>query len=361
MNDAARELRARLTDPRALAAVLGLTIARGGSVRQIHVCCPWHADRTPSCSVRLAKDGTIAVRCHACGATADALGLIAQVRGLESFGDVLREAAEIANAPGIVQALEHRPERTREPDEVSEEDYDAIARALLDACSPLVEIAPHVAHYLDGREVLSEAIAAGLRGLPADRHDLARHLLKTFDRQKLEQAGIVRRGLDALDWAAWCLVIPWRDRFGRISCLQRRRLEEGSPKYRFPPDRSPRAPFGVELLPEALATLGPGAEIVITEGALDALSRRRIARLRGEHAAVVGIFSASSPAVGLPLDLMKGRRVVIALDSDPPGEKACEVLACALSGVAADLVRERPRGVKDWNELLVRGAARGAA
>ena len=356
MIDRAKELRDRLADARALAGALGLEVAPRSTPRQSMILCPAHGERTPSCSVRLAKDGTLQVRCHACGWSADALGLIARVRGLDDFRDVLREAAEIANAPGIIQALEHRPERIAEPDEVSGEDYDAIARALLDACTPLVEAAPDVARYLDGRGLLAEAIAAGVRGLPADRHVVARALLATFDRAKLERASILRPGLDAIDWPAWRLLVPWADRFGRIKCLQRRRIDDGTPKYRSPRGRSPRAPCGVEHLGAALASFGADAEVIITEGALDALARRHIARVRGERAAIVGVYSAASPAAGLPLDLLKGRRVVIALDADEAGDRAAIVLARELADVAGDLVRERPRGAKDWAEM-VRGAA----
>ena len=54
---------------------------------------------------------------------------------------------------------------------------------------------------------------------------------------------------------------------------------------------------------------------MIVEGALDCCARRRIARAQNERAAVIGVYSASSPDSGLPLDLIQGRRVALALDS----------------------------------------------
>lgn len=352
--DHARELRERLTDARALAAALGLGVAPRATPRQAIALCPWHAERSPSCSIFRANDGTIAVRCHGCGETGDALGLIAQVRGIDDFRATLRAAAEIANAPAMLDELAERPIRDRH-EGVSDEDYHAIASYLLDACE--LRLAPDVASYLHGRGVYADADAACVRGLPRDGRPLVAALLATFERANLESAGVLRPGHAALDWPAWCLLIPWRDRFGQITCIQRRRLDAGEPKYRFPRGRAPRASFGVDLLSAALESLGPDAEVVFTEGALDCVARRRVARHRGEGAAVLGVYSASTPCRGLPLDLLAGRRVVLALDDDRAGEQACNALATALHGVAAELVRERPQGAKDWGEALNRGAA----
>src|SRR5580692_9173104 len=105
VSETARDVRAHLSDARALALALGLRMAPRASSRQATVSCPWHDENTPSCSVRLAKDGTLSVRCHACGATGDALSLIAKVNGLDvdrDFAEVLRRGAEIAGALGLV-------------------------------------------------------------------------------------------------------------------------------------------------------------------------------------------------------------------------------------------------------------------
>jgi len=351
--DHARELRERLTDARALAAALGLQVARGATPRQTIVLCPWHAERSPSCSVYRAKDGTLAAHCHGCGESGDALSLIAQVRGLDDFRATLRAAAEIANAPSLAPQ-EAKPEPHHEPATVSEEDYHAIASYLLDGCE--LRLAPEVARYLHARGIYGDADATGVRGFPHDTRPLVASLLSTFERANLESAGVLRRGHDALDWPECSLLIPWRDRYGRVQCVQRRRLDAGEPKYRFPAGRAPRAPFGVEHLAAALDWLGPDAEIIVTEGAIDCLARRRVARHRDQRAAVIGVCSASSARVGLPLDLLEGRRVVLALDADKAGERACAAVAGELHGVARELVRARPIGAKDWGDAL-RGSA----
>jgi DNA primase len=349
-----RELRTRLVDARGLCAALQLQTAPRASARQAIVLCPWHAERSPSCSVRLAKDGTIAVKCHACGESADALGLIAQVHGVNDFRDVLRLAAELANAPSLAP-VEAPPKPRDERESVSDETYHQIWTWILEALSPLRTIAPHVAGYLDARCIGADAEAVGVRGLPRDARTLVASLLATFERKDLEGAGILRSGHDALDWREWCVVIPWRNRFGLVTFVQRRRLDTSNPKYRSPRGRSPQAPFGVDLLREALALMGPDAEIILTEGAFAALARWKLARRRAALAAVIGVYSASSPDVGLPLDLLEGRRVVLSLDKDAAGERAREKLVGLLEHVAGELVHERPRGAAvDAGDVLER-------
>jgi DNA primase len=354
--NAAREIRAHLTNARTLCAALGLRMALRANPRQVMICCPWHTENTPSCSVRIAKDGTVAVHCHACGQSADALGLIAQVHRIDDFREVLRIAGEIAKVPRLAAEMVREPKEHTEPETLSGEIYDRIWATLLEACSPMCKIAPHVAEYLFGRGIFADAEAAWVRGLPRDIRELVGSLLSTFERTHLELAGVLCRGRDAIDWPDWPLLIPWRDRFGRITCVQRRRLDDGRPKYRSPRGRSPRAPYGIEVFAKALEFEGPEGEVVITEGALDCLARRRIARADDERAAVIGVYSASAPDVGLPLDLIKGRRVVLALDKDDAGDNACTKIAGALRAVASEFFRERPNDAKDWAEALTAGA-----
>ena len=61
------------------------------------VLCPWHSERTPSCSVKLASDGTIAAHCFGCGAGGDVLSLVAAARGL----DARRDFGESSSLPPI--------------------------------------------------------------------------------------------------------------------------------------------------------------------------------------------------------------------------------------------------------------------
>ena len=86
--DLAKSLRQdpRACDPLALCKALGID---KGSIRQPRgrtILCPAHGEKSPSCSVRIAPDDTIAARCFSCGWSADALGLIGKVLGLDFKG-----------------------------------------------------------------------------------------------------------------------------------------------------------------------------------------------------------------------------------------------------------------------------------
>ena len=88
---------------------LGLKHRREG--RTAFVCCPWHAEKTPSCTVAIGQAGTIRVHCFACARTWDVHALVAQLRGLDCAGDfrsVLLEEAELLGRSDIAAALEGR-------------------------------------------------------------------------------------------------------------------------------------------------------------------------------------------------------------------------------------------------------------
>jgi hypothetical protein len=228
--DDAREVRAALTDPRALCDALGLLdgprswsrFARGVIVR-----CPWHDERTPSCSVYRADDGTIAAKCHGCGASGDALSLVAAVGGLDlrrDFAAVLDEAARLAGvrlsspstgytAPRPSPAPRPAPaprERALEP--LGDDAFAELADALLEMCP--VEGEADARAYLEGRGV-AELATAGARCLLTETvsPQVRDALVARFGRETWARCGLAHGdGPRAGDWlfAEHRLVIPWR-------------------------------------------------------------------------------------------------------------------------------------------------------
>ncbi len=364
----ARELRRAhpLNDPRELAGALGMLSDRKSWQKQasgVTVRCPAHGG--VSLSLTRGPDDTVRARCFGCDFTGDALTVIAGARGLDAhrdFRELLEVGAELAGrwdlvdmlrgaaAPRAPRPAPPRPTRAPDPLALDPGKYSAIVEALLELC-PLRR-SPLVTSYLEQRAIFAHAEAAGVRGLPNDTTEIAAALLERFDRADLEGASVLRKGLDAID-VRYPVLIPWRDRAGAVSCLQRRAIVERKPKYLSPAGRSPSAPFGAELLEDALA-FDPDAEVIVCEGALDTIARRRISGARSERAAVIGLYNASAGGVTGWADLVRGRRVVLALDADDSGNRAAEVLAAELQDVARELVRERPVGAKDWNEALTR-------
>jgi len=106
--DHAAALRACIVDPwrvvRALGLDRGARPQRGGAM----IRCPWHDDRSASCSVRLGKEQTIAAHCFGCG---DVFALIGIAEGLDTrrdFRRVIARAAELAGRHDIVDAIAGR-------------------------------------------------------------------------------------------------------------------------------------------------------------------------------------------------------------------------------------------------------------
>lgn len=359
-SDLAREIRYSLIDIPSLLDALGMRARRDGS--GFKISCPAHEERTPSCSVRIGADGTIACRCHGCGWSGDALGLVAIASGLDvrrDFRAVLRLAAQHAHRFDLLDGGDARTSAASfgprvpakpPPPTINRDTYHAIATHLLEVCD--LRSAQPVASYLDRRGVYADAEAVGVRGLPEDQRALVAALCEAFPREELVLSGLLRADRDALEFGnTHHVLIPWRDRDGHISAIQRRRLDERRPKYLFPPRLSPREPFGADLIDEALA-FSPDAEVVVTEGALDTLARRKLARLLGERSVVIGIPSASMCSSSWST-YFEHRNVVIAFDSDDAGDDAASRFASGVCADARTVTRERPVDAKDCNEVLL--------
>jgi DNA primase len=241
------------------------------------------------------------------------------------------------------------------PPRIDGETYHLVASFLLEQCA--FRDAPDVAAYLEQRGVFADAEAVGVRALPREQRALVRVLRDAFTHETLHLAGILRERGEAIEWGdSHRLLIPWHDRRRRVSAIQRRRLDAGRPRYLFPPRLSPSHPFGAELYDEALAYHAEDADIVVTEGALDTLARRKLGRLHHERCVVLGIPSASTFSDAWA-GYFTGRRVVLAFDGDDAGDAAAERFAAAVCAGAATVVRERPVGAKDVNEVLLQEIA----
>jgi DNA primase len=236
-------------------------------------------------------------------------------------------------------------------DSPRERGYDLVARRLLELC-PLRQ-QRDVVTYLEARNILADAEGVGILALPAPnaQPSIIRKLLHDgIPRDALAAAGIIREGYDAIDWPNHRVMIPWRHPSGRITALQRRTLLPREPKYVFPRGGwRPRMPFGADLFDASV-----DAPLVLTEGALDTLARRKLARRWGERVQVLGV-----PAVSILFDpktwapFVVGRDVIVAFDSDEAGARAAVKFAREMCTGARSVVRERLEGAKDFGEAVL--------
>ncbi len=329
--DHAREVKYALTDVRRVCEETGLITDRASFMRQaagVIVRCPWHEERTPSCSVRL-LNGQIAVKCHGCGTGGDVLSLIAASRGLSTardFREVLRAGAEMAGLWDIVSELDgtaaatDRPVRPAfvAPPPEPEREYPAAddVRALLAACVPVTED-DEVAAYLTGRAVDPELVAAdGLAlAIPAG----SRLLGRTW-------------GYKGRSWAetGHRLLLPVRDVLGDVRSVRAWRVTDGESPKRLPP-AGYKASGLVLASPMAVAILSgrrPAERVLIVEGESDFLvaATWRLSR----PTAVIGVQSGSwTPAFGARF--RPGTEVLIWTDRDRAGDGYADEITRSLA------------------------------
>lgn len=376
-------------DLRQLASLLGLEVARGARHDRVRVLCPWHAERSPSCDLAR-RDGRVVAICRSCGDGGDLFDLVAAARRVvgPDFPAAVRETALVL---GVRLDVDDTADRRHPPSKsvplgnrFSKREARAPLRGLgskfvpggnkfasgqevnpprppLDLSGelgavlrPLRDVAP-VADYLARRGLLALAEGDGWLALDVDelRYVMTERVALGGDPAEcpIGRAGLVRLTDDGygVDWPAHLLAIPWRTLRGEVDTIQRRAIDRRGPKYVFPRGAArPTWPYGVERLAGAKST----AEIVLVEGAIDALARRA---LDDADRVVLGLPGAQGWRAEWAF-LAAGRTVRLALDADAAGDKAAAELAPQLwEAGAVRVMRERSEG-QDWAERL-RGAA----
>ena len=93
------------------------------------------------------------------------------------------------------------------------------------------------------------------------------------------------------------------------------------------------------------------ALVILTESAVDAISARSL-RIPGtrEHGAVVVSTAGIASSIPPWIEAWKPEHIVCAYDADCAGDNAAHRLQLNDTRVT----RQRPKGVKDWNEMLAR-------
>lgn len=385
----ARLIRDHLDDPKVLCGELGLLNGRRGrswtsQVKGVMVLCPWHDEHTPSCSVIRGKDGTVQACCHGCGATGDALDLVAAVAGLDierDFQAVLREGAHVAGLRLFDGDWNRPPRPVRpppppEPQPLDDDTFHALASTLLELC-PL-QLEPDVCRYLNSRRLGKIALAAGWGALPGNGQALDAlrgRLVAQFGEDTWIRSGLaVREGKRRGMWVWWThrLLIPWRGPGieGCVQTLQRRVLgtaPDGVGKYVFATGRPARWPYGVE---ELAVEDDPEVPIVFVEGAVDTIALRALCRDSGRPAQVIGVPGVAAWKginANAWSELARDRIAAIGLDAEPGG-KARENVESAVKDMQRDLgaagavrIDEwKPKGAHDWADVWMMRRARAA-
>ena len=338
--DHARAIRERLTDARKLCGELGLLEGHKRQTGGVIIRCPSHKEKTASCSVRLGPDRTLAVRCHACDFTGDALTLIATLRGLDvhrpdDFRKVLDEGAELARYD-LHNDDSSRPPRAPRPPPPSYPHAEDVA-ALWALAQPLSNDMEAVT-YLTGRALDVATI---------ERLDLARLLPHGVAVPAWARCG--------LPWPAsgHRLLLPVYNASGAICSLRAWRLDGQDPKRVAPAGYSTA---GLVLANaagrELLATGTTNVDLVVVEGEPDFLTWS----IASEGRAVLGIV-AHAWTIGLAARVPDGVRVALRVHRDGAGDKYAAALQSSFSDRCElhDFPRPSQRKHRDENETQQAG------
>ncbi len=326
------DVRRTLCDPRRVCEQLGLKGQHSGGYSLVQCPNPEHDDTTASCSVHR-RDGTVAVKCHACGWGGDVLHLVAAVLGLDSRRDfriVLAHAAELAGFREQADALRDgrdpvpladRPTLEPEP----ERDYPPASEvAALWESAVAVTDDQEVSAMLEARGIAPALLATAslARVLRSDTHSSR---VPSWARYKGHQA-VSRSWLKT----GHRLLLRAYDCTGSVRSVRAWRVVEGETPKRLPPSgyRASGLVVANALAVRWLQGARP-ARVVIVEGEPDMLARSVASPLE----AVVGVGSGSWND-GFARRVPYGADVFVLTHLDAAGERYAEQIVKSLAGRA---------------------------
>ena len=319
--------------------------------------CPFHDDKSPSMTVSPAKQFYY---CFSCGAGGNAIKFLMEHQR-QSFSDVVLELARKYQLP--IETLDGpQQERLRKQLSRREQLHKVLTLAAGWFRSQLRSPAgaPALAYLRDGRglsEVTLEAFELGYA--PEQWDGLLAHLqqVEGLGPELLEAAGLVvpRKGGDGFyDRFRHRVMVPIKDRQGRVIGFGGRSLDGGEPKYLNSPEtelfEKGKHLFGLE---RASAAIRKDDRAVVVEGYFDVIALHAV----GITNAVAALGTAlSSQQITQLCRCCESRRLILNFDSDGAGVRAAqraigEVEQLALQGQLELRVLHLPAG-KDPDEFL---------
>ena len=281
--------------------------------KNLHACCPFHNEKTPSFTVSQEKQF---YHCFGCGAHGTAIGFLMEYDQM-SFPESIQELADHAGVKvPVTQSLSTTP--------VTQNLYD-----LLDKVSQYYvhQLQSHpqravFVDYLQKRGLSSQNIEHFNIGMAPDGWD---NVLKTFGtsdlaRKQLDDAGLLSRNDNGRTYDRFRnrIMFPIRDRRGRVIGFGGRVLDDSAPKYL----NSPETPIfhkGRELygLFQARKANRKLACIIIVEGYMDVIALAEF----GVTNAVATLGTATTPD-HLHQLLRSSPEIIFCFDGDRAGREA---------------------------------------
>jgi len=324
--------------------------------------CPFHDDKSPSMTVSPAKQFYY---CFSCGAGGNAIKFLMELQR-SSFADVVMELARRYQLP--VETVEG-PQQERLRQQLSRR--EALHRVLALAAGwfqgqlRAPEGQPALAYLRQSRGLSEATLEAFQLGYAPERWDgLLGHLgqVEGLGPELLEAAGLVvaRKGGDGFyDRFRHRVMVPIRDRQGRVIGFGGRSLDGAEPKYLNSPEtevfEKGKHLFGLD---RAADPIRRADRAVVVEGYFDVIALH--AAGIGNAVAALGTALSSQQITQL-CRCCDSKRLILNFDSDGAGVRAAQraigaVEQLALQGQLELRVLQLPAG-KDPDEFLkVHGA-----
>ncbi|MFY8148191.1 MAG: DNA primase [Prochlorococcaceae cyanobacterium] len=319
--------------------------------------CPFHDDKSPSMTVSPAKQFYY---CFSCGAGGNAIKFLMELQR-QSFSDVVLELARKYQLP--IETVEGpQQERLRRQLSRREQLHRVLTLAAGWFRSQLLGPAGQGAlQYLRQQRRLDESTLESFQlGYAPDRWDgLLQHLQQAegLAPELLEAAGLVvaRKGGEGFyDRFRHRVMVPIRDRQGRVIGFGGRSLDGGEPKYLNSPEtevfEKGKHLFGLD---RAATAIRKDDQAVVVEGYFDVIALHAA----GITNAVAALGTAlSSQQITQLCRCCDSKRLILNFDSDGAGVRAAqraigEVEQLALQGQLELRVLHLPAG-KDPDEFL---------
>lgn len=319
----ADRIKRRCADPIVLAQAFGLDDGARRQRSGLMIRCPWHVERTPSCSLTIGPDRTLRAHCFGCAQGGDVFSLAAAALELDIRNDFARILREVARRCGLdghdLPISPPRPApRHRQPSPLAE------VATFWAQCRPVVE-EPALARALLELRELDPAVIA-------DR-DLARALPPSGP-----LPGWARYAGRSWRDSAHGLLVPLFDATGEIHSVHARSLRpDAEPKGLSPAGHSSAGliladHFARLLLADGIPAWWHHVErptIIVAEGVPDYLTIAGHYGLWEYAPATIGVISGAW-SQDIADRIPDGCRVVIRTHSDEAGMKYRRAIAESL-------------------------------
>ncbi|PCJ30294.1 MAG: DNA primase [Gammaproteobacteria bacterium] len=281
--------------------------------KNLHACCPFHNEKTPSFTVSQEKQF---YHCFGCGAHGTAIGFLMEYEQM-SFPESIQELAEhVGMTVPVSHSLSTAP--------ATQNLYD-----LLDKVSQYYAQQLHThpqrerfTTYLNKRGLSSQIIEHFNIGMAPDGWDNVLKLFGTTDlaRKQLNEAGLLSSNDKGRSYDRFRnrVMFPIRDRRGRVIGFGGRVLDDSTPKYLNSPE-TPVFHKGRELygLFQARKSNRKLTRIVIVEGYMDVIALAG----HGVTNCVATLGTATTPE-HLHQLLRSAPEIVFCFDGDRAGREA---------------------------------------